>query len=143
MKRLLFCLTALCALPALAQPVDGAAVFKAVCAACHGAAGEGTAGIAPALAGTLAGGEDGRRYVMQVLLGGLSGKIVSQGQAFVGAMPAQAALSDAELAAVANHLAGLNADASAPFGAAGFAELRAAGPVNHKQLRELRARLAR
>ena len=33
----------------------------------------------------------------------------------------------AELAAVANHLAGLNADASAPFGAAGFAELRAAG----------------
>jgi mono/diheme cytochrome c family protein len=122
----------------------GLAVFSQQCAACHQADGKGTPGLAPALAGPLApllGSEEGRRYVSLVLVQGLSGKIVSQGQTFVGAMPSQAALTDAELSDVANHLArDLNATPTAAFTAADFARAREAR-TTHKELRELRTRL--
>lgn len=129
-----------------ADPVvpGGAKVYGQVCIACHQAGGKGMAGLAPALAGTLApalGREDGRRYVTGVLLHGLSGRIESQGQVFMGAMPPQATLSDAELLDVANHLAqDLNGVAQAPFTAEDIAAARAA-KLTHKDLRELRAQV--
>ena len=123
---------------------DGASVFANACAACHNSAGQGTVGLAPALAGTLApfaGSADGRRYVVQVLLSGLSGKIVSQGQVYVGAMPPQAALDDEQLAAVTTYLfKDLNGMPAAALGAADFAKARGE-KTTHKELRELRARL--
>ncbi len=128
-------------------PAAGAAVFGRTCFACHGAQGQGTVGIAPALAGPLApvlASAEGRGYVARVLLHGLSGRIVSQGQTFMGAMPAQAnALSDAELADVANFLAqGLNAAPAPVFQAEDFAQARAQQPApSHKALRELRAKV--
>lgn len=137
-------LAASVAAPAAAAADDGAALFGQHCAACHGPAGAGVPGMAPALAGPLAplfGSEDGRRYVRDVLLHGLSGRIVSQGQVFVGAMSPQARLGDAELAAIASHLAaGLNGHAEPGLAAEDFARARQARP-SHKELRERRSRL--
>lgn len=125
---------------------DGSALFKNTCAGCHNTAGEGTPGIAPALAGTLAphgASEEGRRYIAQVLLAGLSGRIVSQGQVFMGAMPPQSALADADLAAVANYVVkDLNGGAADTFAPADFAAARGTKP-SHKELRELRERLSK
>lgn len=102
------------------------------------------AGLAPPLAGTLApmlAHDEGRRYLAQVLVHGLSGRIVSQGQVFNLAMAPQAALSDAELAAVAGYMAGElnNSEGRGPT-AQDIAAARIAKP-SHKELRELRDRL--
>ncbi|NDY91244.1 c-type cytochrome [Ideonella livida] len=151
-------LAALCAgggVPAAAQPAlvpaspqalaRGAEVFGGVCLACHGAQGQGTAGLAPALAGPLApalASAEGRGYVLRVLLHGLSGRIVSQGQTFMGAMPAQSNFHDEDLAAVGAHLARLNGLEGAPFTATEVATARAERPApTHKALRELRAKV--
>jgi len=137
------------ALPAAAQTAPaltrGAEIFGGVCFACHGAQGQGTVGIAPALAGPLASALaslEGRGYVLRVLLHGLSGRIVSQGQTFVGAMPAQSNFHDEDLAAVGAHLAKLNGLDTAPFTPAEVAAARAEQPApSHKTLRELRAKV--
>jgi mono/diheme cytochrome c family protein len=140
-----------CAFQAGAQPADaaaaaGRATFQGRCAACHNSEGQGTPGIAPALAGTLgqhANSTEGRRYLSLVLLNGLSGRIVSQGQTFMGAMPPHAAMSDAELAAVASYVTQeLNGSGAAAFSAEEFARARG-DKATHKELRELRERLAR
>lgn len=127
---------------ASAQGTPGQTVFDSRCVACHGAGGAGIAGLAPALAGALPhlAQPAGRTYVLQVLTHGLSGRIVSQGQTFIGAMPAQSDLSDADLAAVATHLASLNGLADVRITADDAANARAA-KVDHKALREQRAAL--
>jgi len=129
----------------LAPAARGTEIFASNCFACHGAQGQGVPGLAPALAGPLSpvlARPEGRGYVLRVLLHGLSGRIVSQGQTFVGAMPSQAALSDADLVALGTHLAGLNGQTGAPFDAAEVAAARAESPApSHKALRELRARV--
>ena len=140
-------ITGMVQLPALAAdtaPADGQAVFNQACAACHQPGGKGMAGLAPPLAGTLApllARDEGRRYLAQVLVHGLSGRIVSQGQVFNLAMAPQAALSDAELAAVAGYVAGElnNSEGRGPT-ALDIAAARTAKP-SHKELRELRDRL--
>ena len=85
----------------------------------------------------------GRDYVSQVLVYGLSGRIVSQGQTFVGAMPNQGALSDAELSDVANYLAQeLNGLQGPLFQPEHFERVRALKPVpTHKDLRAIRAQV--
>ena len=127
---------------AQADAALGQAFFDKNCAACHQPAGKGLAGIAPALAGTLApllAHEEGRQYVVQVLVHGLSGKIVSQQQVFNLAMPPQPMFSDAELADAAHYVASLNGS-SVKFSPEDVARARAGKPT-HKQLRELRERL--
>jgi mono/diheme cytochrome c family protein len=127
-----------------AAPPAGLAVFDKQCMACHQAGGSGMAGLAPALAGALApmlGSDDGRHYVAQVLIHGLSGRIVSQGHVFMGAMPSQSALSDAELADVTNYLArDLNGAKASVFSADDFVRARAT-KLTHKDLREMRERV--
>lgn len=124
----------------------GKAVFDNICAVCHQSGGKGLVGMAPALADTLApvlAGKQGRTYVAQVLVHGLSGRIVSQGQAFNLAMPPQALLSDADLAAVANYVArDLNGNDGSPFTVEDFVAARAA-KSSHKELRALREELLR
>lgn len=133
------------ATPTAAQLARGAEIFGGVCFACHGAQGQGTVGIAPALAGTLAPAlatAEGRGYVLRVLMHGLSGRIVSQGQTFMGAMPAQSNFHDEDLAALGTHLAKLNGSEVVPFSAAEVAAARAQQPApSHKALRELRAKV--
>ncbi len=123
-----------------AWAADGPALFKQHCAICHQDSAIGTAGLAPGLLGThwqRLGAE--RSYLPTVLLKGLSGMIKVDGQPFVGNMPAMAAtLDDEALAAVANHLRGLQgAAADKPYTAADVAEQRAK-PGNPTQTRALR-----
>lgn len=131
-----------CSVASWAQNTSGQGIFDTRCVACHGAGGAGIAGLAPALAGALPylGQPAGRSYVLQVLTHGLSGKIVSQGQTFIGAMPAQTDLSDADLAAVATYVASLNGQPTASITAEDAAAARAT-KVDHKALREQRAAL--
>jgi mono/diheme cytochrome c family protein len=145
-SRFLMAATLLCAANTHAQVnvPEGQAVYERHCLACHQAGGKGAPGLAPAVAQVLAplnAREDGARYIAQVLVHGLSGRIVSQGQVFNGAMPPQSSLSDDELAQVANHLVrDLNGDTAARFTAADFARTRTE-KVSHKALRDLRAKL--
>jgi len=127
----------------LAGPVwsaDGAALFKQHCAICHQESGAGTVGLAPSLLGEhwqKLGAE--RTYLPTVLIRGLSGPIKVGGAPFVGNMPAAAGLMDDEaLAAVANHLRGLQgATGDKPYTAADLAEARARAG-NPSQTRALR-----
>jgi mono/diheme cytochrome c family protein len=124
------------------EAAAGQAFFDKNCAACHQPGGKGLVGLAPALAGPLApllAHDEGRQYVVQVMVHGLSGKITSQGQLFNLAMPAQPTFSDADLADAARYVASLN-NSSAKFSPEDVALARTSKP-SHKQLRELRERL--
>lgn len=95
--------------PALADVaaagVDGAQVYAANCASCHGPAGAGIPGAFPPLAGHAAElAEQDRPYLIDSLLYGLQGQIVVGGTTYNGVMPAWAQLSDEQLAAVLNHI---------------------------------------
>jgi len=132
---------ALAATPAWAA--DGAALFKQHCALCHQESAGGTVGLAPSLLGAhwqKLGVE--RAYLPTVLLKGLSGAIKVDGQAFVGNMPAiGGTLDDEALAAVANHLRGLQGAAGGqPYAPADFADLRGK-PGNPTLTRTLRRQL--
>lgn len=140
--RLVIVVAALAAtMPALAA--DGAALFKQHCAICHQESAAGTPGLAPSLLGAhwQKLGAD-RNYLPMVLLKGLSGQIKVSGQPFVGSMPAMApTLDDEALAAVANHLRGLQGAAGdKPYAAAEMADARAK-PGNPTQSRTLRRQL--
>ena len=134
-------LALLVATPAWAN--DGAALFKQHCAICHQDSAAGTPGLAPGLLGAhwqKLGAE--RAYLPAVLLKGLSGAIKVDGQTFVGSMPALApTLDDAALAAVANHLRGLQGTAAGtPYTAAEMAEARGKSG-NPTQTRTLRRQI--
>lgn len=88
-----------------AQQVSGAEIYKSSCAMCHQEQGQGAAGVAPALKGSqwdklskVAG------YAPGVLLAGMNGQITTDEGPFMGVMPTQNRLSDAEIAAVATYM---------------------------------------
>jgi len=126
-----------------ASAADGAALFKQHCAVCHQESAAGTVGLAPSLLGAhwQRLGAD-RNYLPTVLLKGLSGQIKVDGQTFVGSMPAMAGtLNDEALAAVANHLRGLQgAAADKPYAAADLADQRGK-PGNPTLTRALRKQI--
>lgn len=132
---------ALAPLSALAQE-KGKTLFDTRCVACHGANGAGIPGLAPTLGGALPYLDKpaGRDYVLGVLTHGLSGKIVSKGQTYMGAMPPQTDLADEDLAAVVNHLGTLNGQKAPVAKAEDAAKLRAA-KLDHKALRDQRTAL--
>jgi mono/diheme cytochrome c family protein len=84
----------------------GAQVYAQNCSACHQATGAGIPGVFPPLAGhalDLYEADGGRTYLIDVLLYGLQGPIVVNGQTYTGLMPPFAQLSDEQIAAVLNH----------------------------------------
>lgn len=88
---------------------DGAAAWRR-CAACHLADGEGVPGAFPRLAGRLhdaAQSEAGRTYLILAVTAGVMGPIDVDGKTIRGIMPAQAGLTDAEVAAALNHASAL------------------------------------
>ena len=116
---------------AVAAP-DGATLYKR-CAACHLPTGAGVPGTYPPFStdfATLAKKPDGRRYLALAVLRGMSGPITVGGKPYRGVMPAQAGMTDADIAAVLNHVATKLAKAGAgfkPFTEAEIKGARAAG----------------
>ena len=145
MKRLLSSLI-LALAAGVAGAADGKAVYDANCAACHQPDGAGALGLAPPLAGTLGkrmAVPEGRKYLPGIVIAGLAGKMESKGVMYEGIMPNWQHFSDAELAAVLNHVlttfnaAELPADFK-PIEAAELAAARAKKPTA-KELRAWRA----
>ncbi|OFX00652.1 MAG: hypothetical protein A3E78_08250 [Alphaproteobacteria bacterium RIFCSPHIGHO2_12_FULL_63_12] len=99
-------------------PADHGAKIYQRCAACHLANGQGVPGAFPALAGRMsqaAATDAGRDYVVMAVVAGLMGEIEVDGKKIRGVMPAQAGLTDADIAAVLNHAVALQpAGATAP-----------------------------
>lgn len=117
---------AMLATPAAAAEADGAAIYKR-CAACHLPDRAGIPGAFPPLKAdtkSLAGTDEGRRYLVLVVSKGLFGPITVEGKPYRGMMPAQTGLSDADIAAVLNHISEDGNDK--PFTAGEVAQIKAA-----------------
>ena len=137
-----------CGGPAPTPGVSGARVYAESCSVCHGADGEGTADAVPPLARhlpRLAQDPDGRAYLVRVLLWGVVGPVEVEGQAYDGVMAPFDHRSDAELAAVLNHV--LTAWGNDRRLAAGHRPVTAAEvavarrePLSGRQMRERRPR---
>lgn len=131
---------ALMAGPAVAQAADGAQVYHR-CAACHLANGQGVPGAFPPLqkdVKSFAAKPEGRRYLVLVVTRGVSGEIKAEGKAYRGFMPAQAGLSDDQIAAVLNHVT----TPAKPFTAAEVAQVKADGAsLRPNQVAELNHKL--
>ncbi len=126
---------------------DGGAIFTQRCTPCHQANAEGADGLAPSLAGTLKdylASDDGKKYLAQILVSGMGGRIESQGRVVIGMMPNfRTDLSDADIAATVDYVLGhfngvAGTSADAPITAASVAAARAAGPTptETRKLRE-------
>lgn len=106
---------------------DGAALYTAQCAACHGADGLGLRGQFPPLAGSDWVNEDRRRLV-NVILHGLSGPILVNDEPWDGQMPGFSHLDDASVAAIAAYTQKTFGEAGLELIDAAFvAEVRAHG----------------
>ena len=91
-----------------AQYDEGAALFSANCAICHGPAGAGTPGLAPPLLANparYAGMAEGRRQLALTVLYGMFGDILVEQKHYNFKMPEFSQLDDAKLAAVLNYVA--------------------------------------
>ena len=124
----------------VAQAATGAELFAANCQACHQASGEGAPGIAPPLTGTLAKRAalpEGRAWLAQTLVSGMTGPITSRGEPYNGIMPPFAALSDADLQAVLGHVLSTFNDGAAVPSADDIAVARARSvkPSEHRAQR--------
>ena len=114
--------------PALAADAQGAILFKQRCAVCHMAEGQGVPGAFPPLkkdVASFAGKPEGRRYLALVVTRGLSGPIKAEGQVYRNIMPPQSMLTDAQVAAVLNHVTGTDK----PFTADEITKIRTAGAM--------------
>jgi mono/diheme cytochrome c family protein len=127
-------LGAAAAVPASADEAPaGAAVFAARCAVCHGPEAAGIPGSFPSLHEQIVGLAkipQGREYLVLVVTTGLMGELTVGGVTYRGVMPAQSALSEAEVAAVLSYLASDRGKiAGAPALSAGdVAQIRARHP---------------
>jgi len=96
------------ATPAQATAAASGAAIYSNCVGCHQANGAGVPGVFPPLAGhipQILAAKGGREWLIQVMLYGLQGAISIKGTSYNGLMPAYPHLSDAEIAAVLNHIA--------------------------------------
>lgn len=112
---------------------QGAKIYQR-CAACHLPNGQGVPGAFPALAGRsveAAATDAGRDYLVMTIVAGVMGEIEVDGRKIRGVMPAQAGLTDADVAAVLNHTMALPSPAakekkpSRPFTAEEVAAIKA------------------
>jgi mono/diheme cytochrome c family protein/glucose/arabinose dehydrogenase len=87
--------------------LDGTAIFKSLCASCHGADGNGMAiggseMAAPPLRGSKRLAFDDKNTAIRILLSGLTGPV--DGKSYPGVMPAMNANSDEWIASVASYI---------------------------------------
>ncbi len=119
--------------------VSGGDVFANRCAVCHGPQAAGIPGSFPSLheqVVAFAKAAPGRDYLIMVVTTGLMGALKVGGVGYNGVMPAQSGLSEAEVAAVLNYLAGdmgKNDLGPAALSAAEVSEARARHPEKSPQ----------
>jgi mono/diheme cytochrome c family protein len=126
----------------------GAELYVEHCQACHQPRGQGAPGFAPPLVSPLwqrVSRGAPRSYLPLVVLNGLSGRLEVGGQVYDSAMPPQAGLDDAAIAAIANYvlrdLSRRRREDIAPVQAAEVAALRAQAPTA-ADLLQLRGQIA-
>lgn len=97
-------LQAVAASPPAAGDANGRRIFDNVCAACHQDDGKGMPGVFPPLAGSDYLQHDPRRAIA-IVLHGLRGDIVVDGDHYNGVMPPEGAnLTDQDIADVLTHV---------------------------------------
>jgi mono/diheme cytochrome c family protein len=98
----------------LSLDAPGRQIYEDQCAACHGAQGQGRAGVYPALAGNRAVGmEPPHNAVLSVLHGGFAPSTAGQPRPF-GMPPFMLTLSDTDLAQVLTYVRSAWGNAAAP-----------------------------
>jgi mono/diheme cytochrome c family protein len=115
---------------------DGAQVYDASCAFCHQAGGVGVPGQFPRLAGrvgAIASKPEGKAFLSRVLLNGMSGRIIADGEPVLGIMPPFDTMSDDDIAAVLTYLSGLD-HAPVNFTAREVGEARAQPKVSPTEI---------
>ena len=115
---------------------DGAQVYDASCAFCHQAGGVGVPGQFPRLAGrvgAIASHPEGKTFLSKVLLNGMSGRIIADGEPVLGIMPPFDTLSDDDIAAVLTYLSGLD-HAPVSFTAREVGEARAQPKISPTEI---------
>lgn len=103
---------------AQSAPADHGAKIYQRCAACHLPNGQGVPGAFPTLAGRVdkaALNDAGRDYLVMTIAAGLMGEIDVDSRKIRGFMPAQAGLTDADIAAVLNYAITLKGADAASF----------------------------
>jgi mono/diheme cytochrome c family protein len=116
--------------PLRAEDGNGAGVFAARCAVCHGAKAAGIPGTFPSLREQVvafANSKEGRDYLIMVVSSGLMGELKVGGVHYNNVMPAQSGLSEADVAAVISYLSG------APIAAVEVQEARSRHADNSAQ----------
>ena len=94
-----------------AAGADGAQVFDTSCAFCHQAGGVGVPGQFPRLAGRvgeIASKPEGKNFLPQILLNGMSGRVSVDGEQILGIMPGFDSMTDDDMAALLTYLTGLD-----------------------------------
>jgi mono/diheme cytochrome c family protein len=115
-----------------AAVADGAQIFDTSCAFCHQSGGVGVPGQFPRLAGRagdMASKPEGRKFLPQVLLNGMSGRITVDGEQILGIMPGFDTMSDDDMAALLTYLTGLD-HAPVPYSAEDIKMARAQGRLS-------------
>jgi mono/diheme cytochrome c family protein len=139
-------LPCLAADPAAPRYADGAAVFNANCAVCHGAKGLGQPSLAPPLTSypaRYARLAEGRRQLAMTVLNGMFGGIDVESKHYDFKMPDFAQLDDAALAAALNFVVfdlGSAPDATKPLTPEEITAERA-HPLEGAAVREHRAKV--
>ncbi|MBX3316194.1 MAG: c-type cytochrome [Phycisphaeraceae bacterium] len=112
----------------------GRSLFDTTCSGCHGKAGTGAPGHAPALAGSsrVRGPTD---TTIRILLHGLEGPLESDGQRFNSSMPAAPFKSDEEFAAVLTYIRRAWGNNAEPVSPEEIAQARAATSTRNRPWR--------
>lgn len=116
------------------ESVDGEAVYARQCAACHQPNGEGLTKTFPPLAGNPDLFLDGL-FPVFVVLNGLTGPVAVRSENYEGVMPPFDHLSDAEVAAVVNHIrSSWNNEMLKPVGFADDIDAAAVGEARRRKM---------
>jgi len=127
-----------------AAMADGAQLFDTSCAFCHQAGGVGVPGQFPRLAGRvgeIAGKPEGKKFLPQILLNGMSGRVSVDGEQILGIMPGFDGMSDDDMAALLTYVTSLD-HAPVSFNAEDIKAARATGRIAPGDVAAQRADLA-
>lgn len=108
MKQLL---VGMAVLLGLAIAADAAQLYSQNCAGCHGANGQGIAGVFPPLINNPRMQDEA--YVVKVIREGISGPLEVSGQTYNGMMPAMPQISETDAKAIAIYIKGLGGSSAA------------------------------